>query len=228
MGAVGKPSMERLRVKICGITNTEDALVATEAGADYLGFILYPRSPRYVDSGTVRHIGAAVREAGHSEVQFVGVFVNSPADEIAAVLDAACLDWAQLHGDEPPEALATLAGRAYKALRPASLDQALAAAAAYGAPPDQRPALLIDAYHPQHYGGTGQPGDWALAAAVVARDPGLLLAGGLTPDNVAAAIAAVHPWGVDVSSGVERSPGRKDHDLVRRFLAAVRAAEPQL
>jgi phosphoribosylanthranilate isomerase len=216
--------MERVRVKICGITNAEDALVAAEAGADYLGFILYSRSQRYVDAETVREIVAAVRAGGYADLQCVGVFVNSTTDEIAEIMDAAALDWAQLHGDEPPAALAALAGRAFKALRPATLNEALATAELYAAPPDQRPGLLIDAYHPQHYGGTGQAGDWALAAAVAARHPGVLLAGGLTPDNVAAASAAVHPWGVDVSSGVERSPGRKDHNLVRRFLAAARAA----
>lgn len=220
--------MERVRVKICGITNTEDALVAAEAGADYLGFILYPRSQRYVNPESVRAIVAAVRAGGYAGLQFVGVFVNSPANEIAEVIGAAGLDWAQLHGDEPPAALAALAGRAFKALRPAALDEALAAAEIYAAPADQRPGLLLDAYHPQLYGGTGQAGDWALAAAVAARHPGVLLAGGLTPDNVAAAVAAVRPWGVDVSSGVERSPGRKDHDLVRRFLAAARAPESTL
>jgi phosphoribosylanthranilate isomerase len=202
--------------------------VAADAGADYLGFILYRRSQRYVNSEAVREIGTAVRDRGYTGVQFVGVFVNSPTVEVAAVLDAAGLDWAQLHGDEPPEALAALADRAFKALRPATLDGALAAAATYAASPDQRPGLLIDAYHPQHYGGTGQAGDWVLAAAVTTRHPGVLLAGGLTPDNVAAALAAVRPWGVDVSSGVEQGPGRKDHELVRRFVAAVRAAETHL
>ena len=208
-------------VKICGTTNLEDALAAVEAGADLLGFILYAKSPRYVAPAMVAEIVAGVRAAVPAPPRFVGVFVNAPPDEVLAVLAQTGLDLAQLHGDEPAAALAALQGRGFKAVRPTGLDDALALAEAYaalGAGPD----LLIDAYAPHAYGGTGQRADWTAAAAVAQRVPHLLLAGGLTPENVAAAVEAVKPWGVDVASGVEASPGRKDHAKVRAFVAAAK------
>ena len=132
------------------------------------------------------------------------------------------MDLAQLHGDEEPADFAPLTGRIFKALRPTGLDGALAAvetwaplAAAHG------PQLLIDAYHARVYGGTGQKADWTVAAQVAGRYPRTLLAGGLTAENVADAVRAVRPWGVDVASGVETAPGRKDHDKVRAFVIAV-------
>ena len=208
-------------VKICGTTNLEDALAAVEAGADLLGFILYPKSPRYVAPAMVAEIVAGVRAAVPAPPRFVGVFVNAPPDEVLAVLAQTGLDLAQLHGDEPAAALRTLQGRGFKAVRPTGREDALALAEAYtalGAGPD----LLIDAYDPHAYGGTGQRADWTAAAAVAQRVPHLLLAGGLTPENVAAAVEAVKPWGVDVASGVEASPGRKDHAKVRAFVAAAK------
>jgi phosphoribosylanthranilate isomerase len=155
----------------------------------------------------------------------VGVVVNEPLERIRALMTDIRLDLAQLHGDEPPEVVAAMAGAAYKAIRPKSREEGLAAAARFAPLTAPRgPGLMVDAYSPDAYGGTGLRTDWALAAELVAAQPRLLLAGGLAPDNVAQAVAAVAPWGVDVASGVEAAPGRKNHDAVRAFIAAVRAA----
>jgi phosphoribosylanthranilate isomerase len=227
-------------VKVCGISNLEDARCAVEAGADMLGFILYPRSPRYVAPEKVAQITREIRD-WRSEIALVGVFVNEAPEQVLATLDAAGLDLAQLSGDEPPEYLVTLNGRAYKAIRNA--DQAaayLSIVNRFGkVEADHQssiqnlkskiqnpisPDLLLDANHPTLYGGSGQRADESLAASV-ARQCRLLLAGGLTPDNVAGAIRQSLPWGVDVASGVEAGPGRKDHGKVRAFVAAVRSAE---
>ncbi len=228
--------MERTRVKICGITNVQDALAAVEAGADYLGFIFYPKSPRYVTPTQARAIVEALRaergadpgQKGNTKYQgpkLVGVFVNVPLDQVLAVLEATQLDYAQLHGEEPPTVLEALAGRGYKAIRPTSLQEALELAHRYGplGSPDG-PQLLLDAHVPNAYGGTGHPVDWEIAAAVAARCPRLLLAGGLTPANVAQAVRTVRPWGVDVSSGVERAPGQKDPAAIQAFVAQARTA----
>ncbi|MER2599652.1 MAG: phosphoribosylanthranilate isomerase [Caldilineales bacterium] len=158
---------------------------------------------------------------GHRSPLFVGVFVNASLEQIVRTLNYCDLDLAQLHGEEPPELLAALPGRAYRALRPRSDEEAAAQAASFGRfGPARGPRLLVDAWHPSLRGGSGQTGDWRLAATLAAHYP-LLLAGGLTPDNVAAAITQVQPWGVDVAGGVEAAPGRKDHAKVRAFLAAV-------
>ncbi len=215
-----------MKVKICGITNLEDARVAVAAGADFLGFIFYPRSPRYVTSELAGQIIAALRAEGLAAVT-VGVFVDAPLAEIERTMQMAGLDLAQLHGDEPAAQVQALSGRAFKALRLRPGDEIEADALSYlSVAPDAAwvPQLLVDAYHPGAYGGTGQTGDWRLAHVLARRCERLLLAGGLTPDNVAQAIAEVRPWGVDVSSGVEASPGRKDHGRVRAFIAAARAA----
>ena len=129
------------------------------------------------------------------------------------------LAYAQLHGDEGPAEMVMQRGRAFKALRPATLDEGLASVARFdGLEAEGGPGLLVDAFHPSAYGGAGQQGDWALAAALARRAPRMLLAGGLTPDNVAAAIQSVGPWGVVVSSGVEKSPSGKDHDRFEAFM----------
>ncbi|MCE7979973.1 MAG: phosphoribosylanthranilate isomerase [Caldilinea sp. CFX5] len=237
--------MTRTVVKICGLTNRDDARVAVAAGADLLGFIFYAKSPRYVTPETAAEIVRTLREdrktgrqedkknesiaqsPNHSITQspkYVGVFVNAGVAEIQAIVAQVGLDFVQLHGNETAEWFAPLAGRAYKAVRPADAETAQAQAEAF-APLGcvDGPTLLIDAYDPQAYGGTGKQTDWHVAAALARRRPGLLLAGGLTPENVAAAIAVVQPWGVDVASGVEAEPGRKDHAKVRRFVEEVRA-----
>ena len=207
-------------IKICGLTNLPDARVAVAAGADLLGFIFYAPSPRYVPPETVTEIVSAIRAETESPPRFVGVFVNEPRETVAAILAACNLDLAQLHGDEPPAFIDHFAGRAFKATNPRSLDEATAAAEQYLAQ-TAAPLIMMDAYHPQLRGGTGHTGDWAIAAQVAQMHP-LLLAGGLTSDNVADAIRTVHPWGVDVSSGVEAGKGKKDHALVREFVVRVR------
>ena len=226
-------------VKICGLTNLDDARVAAEAGADLLGFIFYAKSPRYVPPTTVAAIvrtlrddkvtstSSATKAPNHPITQSpktVGVFVNASVAEIAAIVDQVGLDFVQLHGNETVDWFAALGGRAYKAVRPADADAAQAQAEHF-APLGcaDGPCLMIDAYDPQAYGGTGKQTDWHVAAALARQYPRLLLAGGLTPANVAAAIDLVQPWGVDVASGVEAEPGRKDHDKVRQFVRNVRS-----
>ncbi len=214
-----------MKIKICGITTVEDGLAAAGAGADFLGFIFYPKSSRYVTFEQAGAVMAAVRrQFRQAAPQGVGVFVNAPPAVVRQALYTAGLAYAQLHGDEGPEAVTAQRGRAYKALRPATLAEGEAAVERF-APlgPVGGPGLLVDAYHPALYGGAGEPGDWALAAALARRVPRLLLAGGLTPTNVFAAIRAVQPWGVDVSSGVEVAPGRKDHARLRAFVQAALA-----
>ncbi len=213
-----------VRVKICGLTNWEDAWGAVEAGADLLGFVLYPRSPRYVAPEVVAEVVAGLRARPAARgVRTVGVFVNTDPAEMADVLQRTGLDLAQLSGGEPPHSLERLHGRAFKALRPGSWAEAEADAEWYiGLGPAEGPDLLLDTYRPQSFGGTGEVGDWQIAAALAPRCR-LLLAGGLTPTNVAAAIQQVHPWGVDVSSGVEATAGRKDHQKVWAFIQNARS-----
>lgn len=222
-----------VRVKICGITTAEDAIAALKAGADYLGFIFYPPSPRGITPDAAERLTAELR--AHPETgpllaradrpRLVGVFVNESAAVAAATLDRCRLDLAQLSGDEAPSLVvdpaSPLFGRAYKALRPRALDEARRDAERYAAPlnPAGAPRLLLDTPHGQLYGGSGATGDWAVGAALAADTPGLMLAGGLTPANVGAAARRVRPFAVDVASGVEAAPGRKDHALVRAFIA---------
>jgi phosphoribosylanthranilate isomerase len=216
----------QIRVKICGLTNLDDALAAAEAGADLLGFIFYEKSPRNVDARAVAAICNALRNVPpatfHVSLRTVGVFVNPSLEQVVRTLDYCGLDLAQLHGEEAPELLAALPGRAFKALRPRDIAEAASQADLFARlGPRSGPDLLVDAYHPALRGGGGQTGDWSLAADLAGQHR-LLLAGGLTPDNVAAAIAQVHPWGVDVASGAEATPGRKDHGRVRAFIEAAR------
>lgn len=212
--------MTRLLVKICGITSAEDARLAVEAGADALGFVFFSMSPRR----TTPERAATIARELPPAVRRVGVFVNEPRDEMARVADAVGLDLLQLHGDEPPEALEGLPRPAIKAVRVGkgfaseeALRYALKAA-----------GILVDTRLPgetQLPGGTGVPFDWSLVQGLAARVPFLMLAGGLGPSNVAEAIRAVRPHAVDVSSGVESLPGRKDPEKVRAFLKAAREAD---
>lgn len=211
-----------VKVKICGITNLADAQVAVDAGADFLGFNLYAKSPRYIAPEQIAEILTSL--ALPSDVQTVGIFVNTPVDDVITILDQTGLDLAQLHGDETEGALATLAGRGFKALRPTDSVAAKQASVFTSYPQASAPQILIDAYHPSGYGGTGHQADWSLAASIAQSTPRLLLAGGLTAANIQSAIEAVTPWGVDVSSGVETAPGRKDHKQVRAFIANARVA----
>ena len=206
--------MGTMHIKICGLTNLDDALAAVDAGADYLGFNFYPRSPRHIAPETCAPIVAEIARRS-ADVITVGVFVNSPPEQVAAILAACGLDLAQLHGDEPPEHLALLWGRAYKGLRGLGQNDPCP----YAAASPGYPSLLLDAYKPGLYGGAGEAGNWE-EARKVAQDYPLFLAGGLTPGNVAQAIRQVGPWGVDVASGVEIAPGKKDAASVRAFVRA--------
>jgi phosphoribosylanthranilate isomerase len=200
------------KIKICGIKTVNDALAAMEAGADLIGFNFYPKSPRYIDVGQCRDIMAVMRQYGH--ITYVGVFVNASADEIRATMDTCGLSLAQLHGDESTGMLNALHGKAFKAFRgiPQSPD---------GLARRTAPAFLIDASVKGLYGGSGVAADWERAAELADQYP-VLLAGGLTPENVVEAVRQVQPWGVDVASGVECAPGEKDPQKMKAFVQAVR------
>lgn len=209
------------RVKICGLTNLADAQFAADCGADFLGFVFYPPSPRYVSPEQVQEIVQSLIPET-LKPRLVGVFVNQSADFIRRTLDECRLHLAQLHGDESAEFTAQFGGRAFKAVNPQSLAEAETAAEAFIIPPDG--FILLDAFHPTLRGGSGLTADWAVAAQIAVRRK-ILLAGGLTPENVAQAVQAVTPWAVDVSSGVEASKGRKDPEKVKAFIQAVQAAD---
>lgn len=203
------------KIKICGIKTVNDALAALNAGADILGFNFYPQSPRYISVGQCRDIMSVIRKYSH--ILYVGVFVNASVAEVRAAMETCALTLAQLHGDETPEVLNSLYGKAFKAIRgvPHSLN---------GFAREDPPAFLIDASVKGAYGGTGVTADWGTAAELARQYP-LLLAGGLTPENVAEAVRRVKPWGVDVASGVESAPGVKDARKMNAFVTAVRSAE---
>ncbi|MGE5224840.1 MAG: phosphoribosylanthranilate isomerase [Omnitrophica WOR_2 bacterium] len=208
-----------MKVKICGLTSLEDTLAAAGAGADMLGFNFFPKSPRFISTQECRKWVSALKAAG-APVTTVGVFVNEAPERIVAILDECGLDLAQLSGDEPPGHLEFLGERGFKALR---LRLAGEAGTVFDRYPTrkQAPAWLVDAYAPGQFGGTGQMADWTLASSIASRYP-VLLAGGLTPENVSDALRQVNPWGVDVASGVESSPGKKDQGRVIAFIEAVR------
>jgi phosphoribosylanthranilate isomerase len=199
-------------VKICGIKTLSDARAAIEAGVDYLGFNFYPPSPRYIKLSVCSKISTVIK-AAYPQIMLVGVFVNEPLANIRNVLQTCSLDLAQLHGDEPPERIAQLAPRAFKAFRGAFGDTD-----AYIR--SEAPACLVDAAIKGAYGGTGLTANWTTAARLARQFP-IFLAGGLNPDNVAEAVSRVRPWGVDVASGVESAPGVKDEDKMRDFVRAV-------
>ncbi len=230
------PAASPMFVKICGLRSAEHALAAAAAGADLIGLVFAP-SRRQVSVEAASAIAAALR-AGAYRPLIVGLFVNAPPAEVAAVARVVGLDLAQLSGDEPPEDADALPLPLIKALRmdgsareAAWLLRAAKAHAQRGLAPKHAPSrlealprvtLLVDAHVPGAYGGTGVTADWARAAEL-ARSVPLMLAGGLAPENVAAAIVAVRPMGVDVSSGVERD-GVKDMAKIEAFLEAARAA----
>ena len=195
------------KVKICGITSLEDALVSVDAGADALGFVFFDKSPRNIEPEAAARIIAAVPPF----VQVVGLFVNADLDFVNATADRCRLDIVQLHGDESPSYCQAVHRRVMKAFRVRGMES-LVAMAQY-----RVSAYLLDAYSPDAFGGTGARFDWDCAVAAKSQGQ-IVLAGGLDPDNVASAVAKVAPYGVDVSSGVESSPGRKDPEKVRRFI----------
>jgi phosphoribosylanthranilate isomerase len=204
------------KIKICGVKTVKDALAAMDAGADLIGFNFYPKSPRFIGVGRCRDIMSVMRKYGH--MTFVGVFVNATVAEIRATMATCGLGLAQLHGDESAEVLKLLNGSAFKAFRGVPLLEYLA-----GFVREEAPVLLVDASVKGEYGGTGITANWSAAAELSKQYP-LLLAGGLTPENVAEAVQQVNPWGVDVASGVESSPGVKDAAKMQAFVRVLRSA----
>jgi phosphoribosylanthranilate isomerase len=201
-----------VRIKICGITNLEDALLAAELGADALGFIFYSKSPRKVSPETARSIIGQLPPF----VATVGVFVDEGAAVVQELAAQVGLDWVQLHGQESPDYCRNLWRRVIKAFRIKDEDSLRSLADYQGA----AQALLLDTYKPGQEGGTGEIFDWRLARE--AKKYGqVILAGGLTPDNVAQAIATAQPQAVDTASGTEAAPGKKDPAKLRAFFEAV-------
>ncbi len=205
------------QIKICGVTNVNDARMCAELGADMIGFNFYPQSPRYIESKVARQI----IETLPSHADAVGIFVNGNADEIRNTANAAGVRCVQLHGDFSPDVGRELA-REFRVIQ------------VFSTHPQFRPEdvalfshcdVLVDAHHPDLRGGTGQTCDWSAARATLAFARFVILSGGLNPQNVASAIKAVTPHAVDVCSGVESAPGVKDHRALEKFFAAVRAAE---
>jgi len=221
-----------MRIKICGITNQKDAEDATEAGADYLGFILYPPSPRSITAEDARSITDNLRlRYGDDCPFFVGVFVNETVASIAQKMATARLDLAQLSGDESAHVFTELQGRAYKAIQPRTADEAIDDIqffAPLGPPQDYHPEILVDGYHPHLRGGTGEITDSFIAHKAREHSQRMMLAGGLNPDNIADHIRDIQPFAVDVASGVEAEKGIKDHDKVRAFIANARAAAQEV
>jgi len=199
------------KVKICGLTNYEDAAAAVDMGADLLGFNFYPESPRYIVSEKVEEIVSKLP----AFVTTVGVFVNASVEQIREAIRTCKLDWVQLHGDESPEfcqSLATDNVKTMKALRireRADIDKA-----------DYyfTDAILLDAFHPQKYGGTGLTFDWNIIGHIGKR---VFLAGGINPDNAAEAVK-LGVYGIDVCSGIEAEPGKKDHNKMKRLFDNIR------
>jgi len=202
------------RVKICGITSVADGQAAAEAGADLIGLMFYEPSPRYVSLDAA----AGIARALPPEVQRVGVFVNPTTELVRRAIGECQLSLLQFHGDEPPDFCTQFGLMSLKAFRirdAASLD---------ALPNYETDGYLLDAYSPEARGGTGEKFNWDLAVEAQKFGRPIFLAGGLTPANVAAAVKQVQPFAVDVSSGVESAPGKKDPVKVRAFIQAARGA----
>jgi phosphoribosylanthranilate isomerase len=205
----------RTRIKVCGITRSDDAGRAVELGVDALGFVFWPGSPRCVSLRQAARIAGALPPF----VATVGVFVNQPLDEIRTVAAGVGLSAIQLHGDESPDAWASVPGRCIRAV---GVGAGFDAAAVASWPAEIWP--LLDAHDPARRGGTGRAVDWDIAAEV-SRTRRMILSGGLDASNIGDAIARVRPFAVDVASGVEREPGVKDPDRLRAFVERVAAAD---
>jgi len=208
-----------VKIKICGMTNGEDALAGLRAGADYIGMVFYPKSPRYVSPERAEHIVQLVQGQGFPDARFIGVFVNEPPKKAAGLVERLGLFAAQIHGDEPEEYFEHLGScRFIRTIRVKS-EECLSALgrgrAAW--------AWLCDAYSEQ-YGGAGKKIDAAMLAPYVSRHR-IFLAGGLTPENISDALKQIKPYGVDVSSGVEIAPGKKSHEKIMAFIKSVKEAD---
>jgi phosphoribosylanthranilate isomerase len=206
-----------IQIKICGVTNANDARACVELGADMIGFNFYPTSPRYIEPAMVRGIVDALPALTCA----VGVFVDADPAEIRELAKTAGLRCVQLHGHTTPESCSELA-REFRVIRALCTDTRFEPEHTAAFPECD---VLIDAYHPELRGGTGQTCDWSAARAAMRHTRFLILSGGLDAQNVGRAIAAVIPHAVDVCSGVESAPGVKNHDAIKDFIAAVRTAE---
>ncbi len=206
-----------IRIKICGITTLQDAKAAVSFGAHALGFILVKKSPRYVEPDRVRDI---IREIPPF-VQSVGVFVNEDPGRVGELISHCGLDLVQFHGEESPSCCKRFETRAVKAFRVKDIDILNEIRTYEGSVR----AILLDSWSSRAHGGTGKSFDWSIARKVVeAVDPPVILAGGLDVSTVSKAISQVRPFGVDVSSGVEKAPGVKDKELVKEFIKRVNKA----
>ncbi|KPK69038.1 MAG: N-(5'-phosphoribosyl)anthranilate isomerase [Acidithiobacillales bacterium SM23_46] len=203
------------RIKICGITRPDDGLAAARAGADAIGLVFEPRSPRFV--GTEQAL--AVVRALPPFIKVVGLFVNAAAEQVRDVMGRVPLDLLQFHGDEPAD-FCRIFSRPY--LKAISMREGIDVRTAVGRYPDTA-AVLLDTHHVQLAGGTGERFDWSRIPTDLGKP--LVLAGGLTPDNVSAAVRQVRPYAVDVSSGVEQSKGIKDAHKITAFVEAVRRSD---
>lgn len=206
-----------VKVKICGITNVADAIAASEAGADVLGFVFHQRSPRFL---TIEAAAEIIRELP-AHVLKAGVFVNAPEEFVSRAVQACGLNLLQFHGEETPEYCVGFGPLSIKAFRVRNGDS-LSSLQAYNTD-----AWLLDTWSSRQHGGTGERFDWALAVEAQKFGRPVFLAGGLTPLNVAEAVRQVKPYGVDVSSGVEKAPGLKDHEKVKAFIAAAKEASQE-
>jgi len=208
--------MQPTRIKICGITRIEDALEAARLGADYLGFIFYPPSPRYVTPAAAREVLRALRAAALERVpEAIGVFVDATPEEVASVRAEATLDGVQFSGEESPEDVAQSLPVRFRGMSLESLDRL----GRY-----EVEAYLCDTHDPEQKGGTGRAYDYEALQPYISQYP-IIIAGGLTPSSVGAVVSRLHPWGVDVSSALEVRPGIKDPIRLRAFIEAVRQAE---
>ena len=199
-------------VKICGITNLEDGLAAAEAGADAVGFVFHPASPRFITT----EVAARILTQLPPSLVKVGLFVDAPAELVVRAIGECGFNLLQFHGEESPEYCLQFGVMTMKAFRIRD-EASLAILDNY--PTD---AWLLDAYSPEAPGGTGKAFNWELAVQAVRRGKPVFLAGGLTPENVAEAVRQVRPYAVDVSSGVESAPGKKDPGKVRAFIRAAK------
>ena len=200
------------RIKICGITSVEDGVAAAEAGADMIGLMFYERSPRHISFATAAEISRALSPF----IVKVGVFVNPDEDTVMRAINDCGVTLLQFHGEETPGFCTQFGAMSMKAFR---IKDAASLEALPNYPTD---AWLLDAYSPDAHGGTGAKFNWELAIEAKNLGRPIFLAGGLTPENVGDAVQTVQPFGVDVSSGVESAPGKKDHTKVRAFIQAVR------
>ena len=222
-----------VRTKICGVTRVDDAVAAIDLGAAMIGLNFYPPSPRYLTPEAAGELVRAVRlerPAAAQDVLWVGVFVDESASEMARIAETAHLDLIQLHGDEDPAEMADLAAKTIKVLRvrPATSGETIHDVGRE-VPRKMEPwralgvwGFLVDTHHPDLYGGTGESWDFASLRTLAERDDvRMLLAGGLSPSNVRAALSACRPWGLDLCSGVEAEPGLKDFHLMRRLFEEI-------